>query len=784
MQSKLTATVRRGRALLLSKASIVRFSLAVLSLAAGLVVCEMVLRLAYPRYQHLANPPVPRGLSFAPPYLWRAMYRRPDTSVEHRLLYNNLGNRQHRDFSEGELRAGLNVAFFGDSYTENRFIATQYAFPEVLDYLLNSSVADGGDVPSRVNVLNFGVHGSGPDIQYLRYRGFAHKDLLRHVFYVHGNNDFYDIQNNLSRNWDGSMDLVEDATPRLLKRLYARLHLTYLVLDVWHRLARTNVVDSDASSRRVRETAADLQAIVLRWREEVEANGGSFHVVLLPVAGTARQFASVGWPASLAVLDLHACFAEEMAGLAWQDLGFKTDSHWNEAGNMLAAHCLYRYLEGRLGLASVTNEALAGDRYVYYRAFAEDAEWLGHRWSPSAPWTKLRPFNPTEAEAIRAKYLALVTDPRLSAVHIIRQDEPRVRAEGWEVYSSPERRLLVYVKSPCNDANPASRLFVRAFAANTDGRAAVDRANFLQGQLLGLGAALVERDGPQCTVTHRLDYWPVAEVQTGEYAKHPGNATLWQETFRFDAAEVVAAVAERFRRDYRAIAGREPKARSGGWEIHVSDTEIAYVRQRCIVDDWQEPFFLGILPTTLDEVMGIRAGDGFVYRRIDFGRQYGHAAAVFDGKCLLKVRLPHWPVSTIATGQRHGAGGAVLWQTTFHVDVERFQRAYALVNTRAPAASGAFDIHRVGGDLIYLREPCEAEDVQARFLLHVFPQSGKSQDDHGSPDFVNMDFDFAKRGLRADGRCVAVKPLPDYAIDRIRTGQFVAGEEQVWAVEL
>ena len=36
---------------------------------------------------------------------------------------------------------------------------------------------------------------------------------------------------------------------------------------------------------------------------------------------------------------------------------------------MMAAHCLYRLLEGGLGLEKVSDEALARARHVYYRAF-------------------------------------------------------------------------------------------------------------------------------------------------------------------------------------------------------------------------------------------------------------------------------------------------------------------------------------------------------------------------------------------------------------------------------
>ena len=37
--------------------------------------------------------------------------------------------------------------------------------------------------------------------------------------------------------------------------------------------------------------------------------------------------------------------------------------------------------------------------------------------------------------------------------------------------------------------------------------------------------------------------------------------------------------------------------------------------------------------------------------------------------------------------------------------------------------------------------------------------------------------------MRFDGICMAAVPLPGYAIDRIRSGQLIPGEGQLWQVE-
>ena len=106
-----------------------------------------------------------------------------------------------------------------------------------------------------------------------------------------------------------------------------------------------------------------------------------------------------------------------------------------------------------------------------------------------------------------------------------------------------------------------------------------------------------------------------------------------------------------------------------------------------------------------------------------------------------------------------------------------------------PLARSAFDVHRDGRTLTYLRDECPAEDIAARFLLHVYPADPADLPEirkaHG---FDNLDFFALSDTLghsgsigvprlstgvaRIDGNCVATTLLPAYPIARIHTGQF------------
>lgn len=108
----------------------------------------------------------------------------------------------------------------------------------------------------------------------------------------------------------------------------------------------------------------------------------------------------------------------------------------------------------------------------------------------------------------------------------------------------------------------------------------------------------------------------------------------------------------------------------------------------------------------------------------------------------------------------------------------------ALASARAtePLARSSFALHPAGRALAYVRDPCSAADVVEGFFLHVTPVDvddlPRGRGEHG---FDNLDFPFARYGVRFDGACLAVVPLPDYAIASIRTGQWSRHGGESWS---
>ena len=94
-----------------------------------------------------------------------------------------------------------------------------------------------------------------------------------------------------------------------------------------------------------------------------------------------------------------------------------------------------------------------------------------------------------------------------------------------------------------------------------------------------------------------------------------------------------------------------------------------------------------------------------------------------------------------------------------------------------------FDLHLKGRTLAYVKAPCTEADTTARFFLHILPEDPSDLPAHSRGGFENRDFSFHKSGLRFDGKCVVKRPLPNYRIAGIRTGQFSRGEK-TWQAEL
>ena len=110
------------------------------------------------------------------------------------------------------------------------------------------------------------------------------------------------------------------------------------------------------------------------------------------------------------------------------------------------------------------------------------------------------------------------------------------------------------------------------------------------------------------------------------------------------------------------------------------------------------------------------------------------------------------------------------------------EEAYRSITAGEPVIRSSFEVYLIENELAYVKEPCAQADTEPPFFLHIIPADANDlPDDRKQHGFDNLDFHFRwDGGRRFDRKCLVTRPLPDYKITSIRTGQFIPGEDPIW----
>ncbi len=541
-----------------ARAAAVNLSLVLSSLLVCLAAGEGYLRLFYPKYEYAAE----SQYDLDSRRIWVRQAHsvssraHPDTGVSHAVIHNNLAMRQHRNFSDGDIAGAVNLGFFGDSYTENLRLPSQYSFNEILDFLLNSPPPPPPPPAKhrdRFNVLNLGVDGYGTDQSFLYYEDFRYSAELDVVFYVFCSNDLRDIyEKRLFRlNETGQLARNPAIEPTPWVSLLSRFHMTYLVLDAASRLplltgaledvagrffeageridaklaeewegrrngAKAMALEADVSdgtpdSERAKDTGVIFQSLLRAWQQAVQERGGRFVVVILPIPREDRMTALI--PSEIETMNLFECFNEYDAEYDYyRDVRFANDGHWNEQGNMLAAVCLYRFLERKMNLSVRSANELLEELYRYYSAF--------QAWMPTEEWTRPTSVHPQDLVAIRSKYLA---------EGLSRRGRLIVRST-FDLYL--DGRHLTYAKAPCVPADTEAKFFLHVYPADTNDLPRTRQQHGFDNLDFSIDSTDAKFD-ESCLTTVRLPQYGIARVHTGQFVAETGR--IWQEEFTFGA---------------------------------------------------------------------------------------------------------------------------------------------------------------------------------------------------------------------------------------------------------
>ena len=120
---------------------------------------------------------------------------------------------------------------------------------------------------------------------------------------------------------------------------------------------------------------------------------------------------------------------------------------------------------------------------------------------------------------------------------------------------------------------------------------------------------------------------------------------------------------DRFRETYRSLTQGAPAARAR-YDVRFDAARgaLTYARAPCVPTDLAARFFLHVVPVDADDLPDEHVRYGF--DNLDF---HLPDQALFDGKCLVTIRLPEYAVDHVRTGQTERKDGVwtALWEETF-----------------------------------------------------------------------------------------------------------------------
>ena len=421
------------------------------------------------------------------------------------------------------------------------------------------------------------------------------------------------------------------------------------------------------------------------------------------------------------------------------------------------------------------------DQQDFRFAEAGGSFWLGQCTAqirlPDYPIAALRTGQvvPGQGDLWAVELIAPADPDKLRADYAALSDMEPAAQDYFDLYAQDNR--LIYLRETCAAADTAARFSLYVFPEDatdlpkewrSDGYAYWD-------------FAFASRGGPfdgKCLAAVPLPDYPIAAIRTGQYV--PGQGNLWSVEL------ITPAAPDKLRAIYAALSDKEPVARNY-FDLYILGHQLIYLRESCTVEDTAPPFFLPVFPEDPADLPADRRdvyfnhwGFNFAHGGFEFARQGGH----FDGKCLASVPLPDYPIAALRTGQ-HIPGQGDVWSVDLvaAADPEELRADYAALSEVEPAARDYFDLYRRGNRLLYLRESCTDQDTAAVFFLYVFPEDLTDLPEEWQSDGnAYLGFNFVRWGGHFDGKCLAAVPLPDYPIKKIRTGQYVPGQGDVWSV--
>ena len=358
-------------------------------------------------------------------------------------------------------------------------------------------------------------------------------------------------------------------------------------------------------------------------------------------------------------------------------------------------------------------------------------------------------------------YFAMVNSRAVAKVVESVEDVRPIASSTFDMYLDENR--LVYVKEECSDEDVDAPFFLHLHPVDIADLGPHRRPHGYDNLDFSFWRYGLRGNG-RCAAERPLRDYRIASIDTGQYM--PGEeGRKWSERIVLPGAvdKVIESV------DDMRLAARS------AFDVYLDENRLVYFKEECGDEDVDAPFFLHLRAVDVAELPLDRQQHGFDNLDFLFGTSGFH-----DGRrCAVERPLPDYRIASIDTGQ-YVPGEGRKWQA--RIAPGAVDKMIGSVEDMRPAASSAFDVYLDGNRLVYVKEECSYEDVEAPFFLHLravdVAELPLDRQQHG---FDNLDFLFGTFGFHDGRRCAAERLLPDYRVASIDTGQYVPGESRLWS---
>ena len=349
---------------------------------------------------------------------------------------------------------------------------------------------------------------------------------------------------------------------------------------------------------------------------------------------------------------------------------------------------------------------------------------------------------------------------------------PLIRS-SFDVYISGN--TLIYTKDDCSADDISDKFFLAVHPAN-ESVLSDDRRQYGYDDLSFQFHARAVQRGERCIAIAPLPDYHIDHVHTGQYIYRADGSFeyTWEWLGTIHRNLLPAALAAL---DEIIAQADEPLIRSD-FDVYQDGGALIYVKDDCRNDDVSESFFLTVFPAD----QSVLSDDRRRYGYDDLSFQFQDQGVQRGARCIAVAPLPDYHIDHIHTGQYiDRADGSFKytwgWNGKIHTDLspvawEALDKT--IEQAGAPLIRSDFDVYQDGSELIYVKDDCRAEDLNEKFFLVVYPVDESDLSDYRRQyGYDNIDFRFKDRAARRGERCIAIAPLPEYAIDHIHTGQYI-----------